>query len=532
MSTEASSEVKQVAKATSVVSGLTLIVYITGFAWRWLSAPYLGTLPVGNAFNWAYNIVQDVFRTWEKLLRPTVIPVFMHERSQRGAPSAWRFISTLVNVQPLILIGLTVLGVLFAPQIVNWTSDFKDPESRRLAQPMLRWLFLAVPFLALSVTGYVVLNARKRFALAVVGDWVLKLAMVAGLIVLYVRWGWAALVLAVVGGSIVKFAMYVWGLARERANYTLSLELLSPAMKRFYLLLGPIAIGAIVSFARDMIEYYWRTGVAEGDAASVVVYGRMAVDVPIQVVMLSLGIVIFPFISEAAANNKHKELFAGFFTIFRAILLVFLPMTVGMILLRQPMIRTLLEWKNFESADPALTSQVVFWYAMGFVPFAIEIILLPYYYARQNVLIPTIAGIVTSALNIVLLYWMLHHTALGVGAFTLAMVLTKVLKVIALVALLKLLFKEKQDWSGQLVRLVGGFLRIALATGVMTVVLLWAGHISSTLIDPATKLGGLVFLVASVGGGVLTYLIMVIVLRVEEARLVWDGLMKKLKARS
>ncbi len=530
MSPESSSEARKVAKAASVVGAFTIIVFLTAFVWRWLSAPYLGSTPVGNAFNWAYPLIIGIFWLWEKFLRPTVIPVYMQEREERGEDSAWRFVSSLFNLQIVLLAVLTVVGIMLVPRIVNIFGPGFDEEHRTLAGSMLRWLFVALPFLALSVMGYLMLNAGKRFALAASGDWVLKVAMAVGLVALYGWWGWRALVVAVLVGGLVKFLMYLFGLRGELRHYRCILDLKSQAMKRFYALIVPLSVGAIYSYVRDLIELRFRSAVLEGRATSLVVYGRMPVDVAIQVLMRSLGIALFPFICEAAARKKDEELFRSFFTICRGIFLVFLPLTVALIVMRTPMIRTLLEWKNFTPSDTELTSQVVFYYAFACIPLALEIIILQYFFARQNTLIPTIVGLGSSTLRLAFIWLLIPR--LGVGAFTLAVVLEKTLKVLILVPLLKLVFPGKHDWWAQIARLLNGLVRVGAATAAMTLVLLGFDYVLTAHLNLAGKVQGFIYLGILVSGGSATYLVMVILLRVEEAKLIFDWVMKKVRSKS
>lgn len=517
-----------IAKATSVVGGVRVALIAAGAAWQWLSAPYLGSTPVGNAFNWTNERVTQLFQLWEKFLRPTVIPMFMQERREHGDETAWRLASTLVNLLILLLAVLTALGIAFSSQVVGLLTDFNG-EQRVLAVKMLRWMLLAVPFLSLSVMGYLMLNSYKRFGVAALGDLVFKVAMVAGLVALLRFWGWPALVLAMVCGGALKFGMYVWGLRKEGTHYRPVLDLRSPAMKRFYVLVLPLLVGALVALGRDYYEGFRRTGVEEGRAASLVRYARMGVDLPIQVLMLPLGIAIFPFISEAAAKGKHRELFSGFFTICRGIFLVFVPMTVGMILLRTPLIHTLLEWGKFQASDTSLTSETLFYYAFGYVPFALEIVILQYFYARQNTMIPTAAGVATSTLNVLFLWAVIPY--LGIGTFTLATVVTKTLKVIFLVMLLKMLFHEELPWGSQLRRLGSGVLRVAVATAVMWLVMWGVDAGLDRVLNVARRLDGIVYLGTITLAGAGSFLLMVVLLRVEEVWLAIGWIRNKLPRR-
>jgi putative peptidoglycan lipid II flippase len=428
----------------------------------------------------------------------------------------------------MVLAALTTLGMLFPSQVAGTITDFDDQQTA-LATEMLRWMLLALPFLSLSVMGYLLLNSYKRFGVAALGDLAFKVVMVVALVLLFWFLGWPALVIAMACGAAVKLGLYIWGLRREGVHYRPVLKLWTPAMKRFYVVMLPLLIGALVALGRDYAEGYFRTGAEEGKAASIVRYARVWVDTPIQVLMLPLGIAIFPFITEASARGRHRELFDGFFSICRGVLLIFIPMTVAMLFLRTPLIQTLFEWHKFKASDTALTSQTLFYYVFAFVPLALEIIILQYFYARRNTVTPTIAGVVASVLNIALLWWLLRETQIGMGAFTLAVVVTKGLKVVVLIALLKQLFPEEHNWGHELGRVGDGLVRIALATAVMWGTMFVLSMGLTHVLDIHRKLGGLAYIGAITGAGFGSYLLMVVLLRVEEARMMISWVRQRIR---
>jgi len=72
---------------------------------------------------------------------------------------------------------------------------------------------------------------------------------------------------------------------------------------------------------------------------------------------------------------------------------------------------------------------------------------------------------------------------------------------------------------------------VVVATAVMTGGVLGAGYLIERVVDASTKIGGVVYLAGTTVVGVAVYAIMVTLLRVEEARLIYDWVAKKVLKR-
>jgi putative peptidoglycan lipid II flippase len=113
--------------------------------------------------------------------------------------------------------------------------------------------------------------------------------------------------------------------------------------------------------------------------------------------------------------------------------LIFLPVTAGLIVLREPFVQILLERGAFDAASTQLTAGPLLFYSLGLLPFALEIIAVRFFYAQQNTLTPVLADVAAFALNVALIPPLM--AAFGLGGIALATTVAKTLKVLALLIL-------------------------------------------------------------------------------------------------
>jgi len=517
----------KMARATAGISTFAVLGFLTGPVIKMILSRRLGTGPAANAYNFAYRLTQDVFRSWEKLIRPTYLPVLAREREHVGDEDAWRFTSTIVNVQAILLAVITLVLMVFSRQVVGLFSF--PAEEASLSMRFLVVLAPALFFLSLAVTGYMLLNSYKRFHLAAFGDQLfVKLVPLGALVALYWLLGIHALLLGIVFGAAAKLGLYIWGLRGEIRHYRFRLALASPAMKSVGLLMLPLLVGVAVSFARNRVEDTFLTAVRQGRAMTIVTYAKAPVDIPIQLFPVAMSIAIFPFISDYFAKKQLAELFAVLGKGVRIIFLAFLPLTVGLVILAHPLIDVAFGGGKFGAEDVLLTSRTLRFYAIGYVFFGLEILLLQFFYAARDTWRPTYIGVITSIVQLFILSWLITLKGDDVGAFTLAYSVSKTVKVFILIALLVSVYPHAKLWLGMLRRTGLAFLKIAAVTVVMGVIVYFLSEALKPHLATAKTITGLAHLVVAAGVGGVIFVAGVHLLRVEEWRQAVDWVKRKL----
>ncbi len=533
------SDGRKMAKAAAGIGILTAAGYLTGIVMKMILSRLLGTEATANAFNYVYRLTQDIFRTWDKLLRPTFLPELAAEKKRVGEDGAWRFINSIINVQVVFLVLLAAACMFFSRPIVATLTSF-GPEDEALSAKYLIALAPAILFLTLAVTGYMLLNSYKRFQLAAFGDQVfVKVVPCLALVVAwagfkawgrathapvdhvdrYIVWG---LIAGIVLGAAAKLALYAWGLRGEIRRFRFEMKLNTPAMRGLGFLMLPLVAGVLVSFLRNRGEDVLLSAVLGGKAMTIVPYARAPVDIPIQLFPVALSIAIFPFLSEYFAKKQIEPLFDILAKAVRIIFLVFLPLTVAMTLLARPIVEVIFGGGKFTPADVAMTAEAVRWYALGYVFFGLEIVLLQFFYAARETWTPTWTGIVASLVNLLLLacviLWLpaddfnragaLHMA----GAFNLAYAASKALKVLLLFVLLARVYRDARLWKTMLAHALPTVGKVALATAAMGLAIR-----ALMLVVPAGRsMKGIAGLVIVSGVGAAVFALGVHLLHIEE----------------
>jgi putative peptidoglycan lipid II flippase len=203
----------------------------------------------------------------------------------------------------------------------------------------------------------------------------------------------------------------------------------------------------------------------------------------------------------------------------RLMLVIFIPVTVALVLLRFPLVQLAFQRGKFTGESVAMTVQPLTYYAFGLAACALEIILMKFYFSMKNTLVPALVGAFC-----VLVHWgviLLFKDSLQNGSMALAATVSRTVKVVILFALLARVLPTLQLGKNGVF-----FLKTLLAAAGMAAVMILVLKASAGYLDRETggKMMRLLFLAVKMGlaggAGVAAFALVAHALRMEEAQAV------------
>jgi putative peptidoglycan lipid II flippase len=119
------------------------------------------------------------------------------------------------------------------------------------------------------------------------------------------------------------------------------------------------------------------------------------------VIAQSAAIAVMPTFSTQHALGQSDELRSSLASTLRGVILLALPASVGLILLREPLIAMLYQRGKFDAQDTQLVAWALLWYAAGMVGHSIMEILTRAFYAQHDTKTPVIIGTIAMGLNVI-----------------------------------------------------------------------------------------------------------------------------------
>lgn len=509
------------AKTVSLVMAVTLIGKVLGLYRDRLLAVHYSTGPAANAFFTASRIPRVFFdAVFASAVAACFIPVFSEYLEKKGRQEAFRFAGTFLTVIALLTGALTLAGMILPEPLVAVFADYSDPATTALAVSLTRVMFPTVFFSGVAFSLVGVLQAQDHFTAPALMSAVSNLVIILYFFILDARLGIYGLAGAYLLGWLLQGLIQLPPLGRLGFRFHPGLDLRSEGIKKVFALMGPVMVSTWVQPINQAINGRFGSRLYDGAGMSALEYASNLYLVIAGTFILSVTNVIFPRLSRLTAGGKVGEFQDTIRQTLRVCLFLVLPMSAGLTAVARPLISLIYGGGEFDAFSAGITSTALSWMSLGMAGYAVQNILSRAYFARQQGRVPLIAGGVSIVVNLVL-------CRLLTGRFLVAGLALSTAASATVYALLLLLPLERREriLDGPALLDLGKMLLAAAGMGVCV----WsaAGALSPAL--PGGKPGELLCLGLCAGLGVAVYFLLVLLLRVDEAKLVvslvkkWSG---------
>ncbi len=514
---------KKVSRAAGAVGGMTLVSRVFGMLRDLVIAMQFGSSAAADAFFVAFRIPNMQRKILgEGAVSAAFIPIFSDLLNTKGEKSAWEMTANLLNILFVLLATLTLAMVIFTPAVITVFAPgfIDDPEKFALTVKLTRWMAPYLIFIGLAAFCMGILNTFNVFALPAAAPVLLNLCMIGGALFIapMMEEPILGLAIGVLAGGVLQLLVQLPATIRKGLRFVGSFKIKHPDIVRIGKLMVPIIFGLAV-YEINMLVDTLLASLLPGGSISYLYYGNRLVQLPLGVFGVALGVAILPMLSQQAAKKDFPELIKTVGFGIRLILFITVPATVGLIVLRFPIVNTLWERGEFLRVSTDGTAIALLYYSIGLCAFAGIKVIAPAFYSLQDTKTPVRVGVWSMLLNIalnLLLMGPLQH-----GGLALATSLSALFNVLLLIFFLR---KRLGLMGGR--KIMVSTLKLALSSTLMGI-LIYACNLA--WFDPMAALGmKVVVVMGSIFLGVLCFGVFSYLLKNEELAFFLDLLKKRL----
>jgi putative peptidoglycan lipid II flippase len=515
---------RQIARAAGTVMFAFVLSNLVGLVRQILISRVFGTGDAIDAFYAASTFPDLIFSLVAGgALASAFIPTFTGFLAKEDRASAWKLAASITNLILLILSALSIVSALLAPQIIRYILAPDYPTYKQdLAASLLRVLLISPAIFGVSGLLMGILNAHQRFLLPALAPSMYWIGMIIGLILFVPFIGIFGLAWGAVLGAALHLAVQLPDLIKlPSRSYLPILGLDNPSVREVGRLMLPRLLGVAVVQINFVVNVIIASGLSEG-SLSAIKYAWQVMTMPEVAIAQAIAIAALPTFSAQVARGKLGEMRYSLASTLRGVLLLSLPATLGLILLRYPIVILLFQRGQFDAHSTDMVAWALLWYTAGLVGHSVVEILSRAFYALHDTRTPVIVGTIAMSLNVVFSFafsalfaslgWMPH------GGLALANSFATALEMSALFILMHRRLKGLDDMN------IGrGLLQAALGTIAMSALILgwlrFAAGYSAWIVVP----------IGIVAGGIVYALIM-FVLRVPELGELVNSVQRRLRA--
>lgn len=425
-----------VGRAALIIALATLVGRGLGLARDAVVSDFFGATSDTDAFNLAFRLPSLLVVIVAAALTATFVPLFSYRLATGRKEEAWKLSVNIGNIISLILVLLTVVLIIVAPWLMALIGrGFKDQTivSERLV-PLFRIMMLGFTFQGLTGLLIGMLNSLKRFALAAFAPALGTAMTLVITIALAKSMGITSLAIGTAVGWGLGLLVLFPGLRGQGIQYRFHIDWRDPTVREVGGMVWPIllgaAVGAVGMFAAQMLG----TMLEKGAITSLNLADKLF-QLPLGLFVAGITVPIFPLFSEQVAARAPERVKATLDFALRLMGFILVPATVGLVLLRYPLIGLLFEHGKFTSDDTARTAWAFLFEVLGLYAYAGRDTLTRVFYAHHDTRTPIKIGMVTVVVSIGLSYLLMQ--SMGVGGLALGTTLALGLNLLVLAWLLR-----------------------------------------------------------------------------------------------
>ncbi|NLY74879.1 MAG: murein biosynthesis integral membrane protein MurJ [Firmicutes bacterium] len=429
---------ERAAKAAGMISALFLVSRILGFIRENLSGRLFNRFET-DAFIAAFIIPDTMYYLLVGgALSAAFIPIFTEYLAKGDEEEGWKVASTFINITALLLIIFTVFGMIFARGVALWEAPSFPEDKMLLLVKLTRVMFPAVCFTALAGLIGGVLNSYRHFLAPALGPVFYNIAIISGAFWLGPRRGIMGMAAGVVGGAVGNFLIQILFLRKVggRQFRFAYIDLNNSGFRRMLRLMVPALVGLSATQANLWITNVMASSLPEGSITALRFANRL-IQLPIGIFAAGIAMAFFPLLSGLVAEKKMNSFKDTLSLSLRSIFFLMLPAAIGLMVLREPIIKFLFEGQKFTSRDTALTAYALFFYSTALFAHAAILMLPRAFYALQDTVTPVLVSVFSVLTSIALNWIFLKYTGLGVGGFALSFSIMGLINMLFLMEILR-----------------------------------------------------------------------------------------------
>ena len=412
---------KSIVKAGLMLSAMTLASRVMGLLREMTKAAFLGTSGYADAFGIAF-MIPNLFRRLfaENAISVAFIPTFKgyleDDINAEKHAETQIFISSSLTLVSFLTAAITAVGIAITPLIVPFFYS-RGTEAAIVAETALLTRIMFPYLFVISAAAFLqgILNGSKIFAPSGFTP-VLFNAIVIGVTYFLApqlpnphnlpqeAQAARAMAFGVLTGGCFQ-ALFQWPFVKATGWKTTLTSLknafANPGTRKVIALIVPTIIGMAAYQINDLVSSALAGKIETGTVSSLQ-YSLRLQELILGIFAVSIGTVILPDLSGLAKNRKWDEFNAMLTQAVKIIALITVPVTFYALVSGKEIIALLYKTRRFTDESVLLTLKAFRFHIAGLFFIAVNRVISPAFYAQSNTKLPTLAGIISFGVNIVL----------------------------------------------------------------------------------------------------------------------------------
>lgn len=447
------------AKSAIIVMVFILASKAMGFLREILIAASYGSGETTDTYYLVYKGIGIFISILNSAILTTLLPIFSEIKEKKGPKQLKDFMGLMINTAGIFTIILTGLVWFLSPLGIKILGPGFSGEQSALAVELFRIGFTMIIFVMITSIITVYMHYHERFTIPAASGIPLNLVLIGFLFFYGKVGGIKALMTAMVIGYGVQLVIMLLFLSRMGYSHNWSLGISHPYLQKTLRLAIPVMIGTAVQQINTVIDTNLATQLKPGSLSSLS-YASKLEEVIVGVFILTVSSIFFPMLTKEFTKQNYRGMKEIMSYGINFILLVTIPVTIGVFIFAQPVVKLFFERGMFDETATKMTSMAFIFYSFGLTGIGIREMASKMFYSIKDTKTPMLIGFIGVFINIILnliLIRYLEHSGLALA--------TSIATLVSALLMMGVLRKKLGTIKGNYLLKSG--LKISLAAGLM-----------------------------------------------------------------
>jgi putative peptidoglycan lipid II flippase len=397
------SDNKQIARA----SGTIMFAFIIGQAFSLISGMLIswkfGTGMEYDAFIAANRFPDILYQLVAGgALASAFIPTFTKLLTIGERSKGWKLASAVINLVTLVLFLVGITSFIFAPWIVTrvLAPKFTDLVQIQLTINLLRIQLLSPIIFGVSGLLMGIINSHQSFLWPALAPAMFSVGKIIGVLFIAPTLGINGLAWGVIAGALMHGMIQIPALLKLPARkYSFIIGLKMQEVLEVLRLMGPRVLGVAFVQLNFLVNIQIGSRLPIGSIVAINIAFTLMM-IPEIAIAQSMAIAALPSFSKQVASGKLVDMRSSLTSLLRGLLILAIPASLGLMLLRTPLIAIIYQHGIFDSHSTQLVAWALLFYAAGLVGHSVVEVVSRAFYALHDTKTPVLVGIIMMSLNI------------------------------------------------------------------------------------------------------------------------------------
>jgi len=353
-------------QASFILGGIALLRLILRFFVVVLIARRFGVGREADIYFLAQTIPVAMAASNRQVINYAFVPVYTEYNIERGEEEGWKMASVTISHSMMTVLAFTVLYFLLAPLVFELVAPGFSPGDRYSATQLSRLISPILISFALFAFCEGILYSRHHYTTTSFATLCVSLGTLIGIVFLADSMGIFGVGLGLLGGHIVQAVIPLIPFRHYRKRLSMILDWGHGGFRKFYVQIPNILWMQLCIIAVIVTDLTLATTLGPGKVSALQYCFTIAGMVPLIVQATLLG-PLYPRISERIVHKEFEELKVLIRVFFRVVMFVVVPVAVGVMILRIPIVTLLLQRGSFTREATELTARILLFSAPSMV---------------------------------------------------------------------------------------------------------------------------------------------------------------------